>query len=89
MARPTAVTLLYPMLTIPCLLKQRFTRFIWRGKRPRIALTKLYMPKTKGGLNFPNVKVYNLACFLRDALDWLSGEAHYSNTALEQVVVRP
>lgn len=72
--------MLYPLQTIPCLLKHKdinqlnkaFFRFILREKRPRVALTKLYLPKSEGGLNFPNIGAYNPTSLLRHAFVWVS-----------------
>lgn len=73
--------LLYPMQTLRLLLKHNdikklnsvFVKFIWAGKRPRIALSKLMLPKEEGGLNFPNIRGYNLSCLSRYVLDWFQG----------------
>lgn len=89
--------LLYPLQTLPLLIKHRditklnsaFTKFIWAGKRPRIAIRKLMMSKPEGGLNFPNIRGYNLACLLRHALDWYHGTNCFSNWALEASLAHP
>lgn len=76
--------LLYLLQTLPCLLTQKdvhqvnksFSAFIWQGKRPQISNTKLCRPKSEG-LQFPDLRLYNLACLLsllRRALDWINGK---------------
>lgn len=69
--------LLYPMQTLPLQIhttdirkiNKALTDFLWQGKRPKIALQKLWLPKPEGGLNVPNIKLYNQACLLRHAID--------------------
>lgn len=89
--------LLYPMQTIPLLIKhsdiqklqKALTAFIWSRKKPRIALQKLCLPKGEGGAGLPNMRFYNLACLLRQGLDWLTGGSKYSNLSLEEAMVHP
>lgn len=89
--------LLYPMQTIPLLLKHRdvrdlqsaFVKFIWAGKRPRIALNKLMMSKEEGGINFPSLRGYNLACLMRHVLDWLHRTKCFSNWEIESNLAAP
>lgn len=84
--------LLYPLQTIPYLLKHKdvsrlnkaFTRFIWKGGRSRISLQKVCRPVKEGGFEIPDIRKYNLASLLRYAIDWLTDVSIYSNTALEQ-----
>lgn len=89
--------LLYPLQTIPLLLKHKdiqllnkaTSKFIWRQKRLCITLTKLHLPRSKGGICLPNIKVYNLACLLRIGLDWIQRASRYSNYSLEAAVSHP
>ncbi|PIO40484.1 hypothetical protein AB205_0190240 [Aquarana catesbeiana] len=89
--------LLYPMQTIPLLLRhsdvqkiqKALTAFIWSRKKPRIALQKLCLPKSEGGAGLPNMRFYNLACLLRQGLDWLTGGSKYSNFTLEDAMAYP
>lgn len=66
-----------------------FLKFVWRGKRLRIALKKLMMPVLKGGLNLPDIRAYNLAGLLRHSADWIKGTFFSSNLALESDLVSP
>lgn len=87
--------LLYPLQTILCLLKHPQTTrpnkalTTRKGKKPWISLDKLYLSKTQGRLNLPNICLYNLACHLRHALDWFTNTSHYSNIQLEQATTQP
>lgn len=47
---------------------------------PRISLQKLYPKVQEGGIHFPNVRRYNLACLVRHAIDRLGKKSLYSNT---------
>lgn len=38
-------------------------KFLWQGKRPRMALQKLYPSKVEGGKGLANIRVYSLACY--------------------------
>lgn len=79
--------LLYPLQTIPLLIKHldvirltsAFISFVWNGKRPRIAIKKLMLPKSKGGINLPDIRRYNLDSLLRQrqqVLGFLKSRAH-------------
>lgn len=46
------------------------SRFIWGGKRPRIRLSILHLPKEKGGMALPNLKLYFQAAQLRPLCLW-------------------
>lgn len=43
----------------------------------------MYLPKCEWGLGMPNVRVYNMSCLLRYAMNWLSDSSKYSNNCLE------
>lgn len=65
------------------------TKFIWRGKRPRIRLTTIQRERQDGGLSFPNFKFYNWAITLRPLLTWLQSDARVSWRALEEQMLAP
>lgn len=89
--------LLYPLQTIPLLLKhadiknlnKAISKFLWRNKRPRIALAKLYLPRREGGISLPNIRTYNLSCLLRISLDWISQLSRCSNYSMEASMAQP
>ena len=35
--------------------------FLWEGKRPRIGVNKLWLPRDREGLALPNVELYKIA----------------------------
>lgn len=49
--------------------------FLWQNKTPRVKLTTLQAPCTKGGLNIPNFRCYYLASQFRPIWTWLHGES--------------
>lgn len=59
--------LLFPLQTLPLQLQTSdirklniaLTHFLWQRKRAKIALSKLWLPKSEGGLNLSNIKIYN------------------------------
>lgn len=83
--------LLYQLQTIPLLMKhidlqklqKAINTFIWWGLRPRISIQKLCFPKHEGGVNLPNICLYNLSCLLRAGLDWLIKTSRYSSWKLK------
>lgn len=89
--------LLYPLQTIPILLKHQdvqklnkaIVSFLWCKKRPYIALPKLHLPKSEGGAGISDIRMYNLAYLLRYGLDWLSQSSVYVNYTLESNLVSP
>lgn len=89
--------LLYPMQTIPLLLKHAdinkmtsaYLEFVWGGKRPCIALKKLMLPISMGGLNVPDIRSYKLASLLRDCADWIKVTSYYSNMGVEAALAAP
>lgn len=46
------------------------SRFIWGGKRARIRLATLQLPKDKGGMALPNFKLYFQAAQIRPLCLW-------------------
>lgn len=89
--------LLYTLQNIHLLLKgsciARLTsallKFLWQCKRPRIAMQKLWLPRGERGLNVPNIKLYNMACLLRHAIDWITGSSNYLNFDMEEAFASP
>lgn len=74
--------LLYYFQMVPILLNNKtikrinscFTTFIWNKKKPRLKMAKLQMSAEKGGLDVPNVKLYQLAAQLRYIADWINDD---------------
>lgn len=79
-----AKTVLFPKLmylfrTIPRLLPRfYYTKFnqilicyVWKGAKPKIAWNTLSSSKTSGGVAFPDLEKYHIACLLNQARDWL------------------
>lgn len=82
--------LLYLFQAIPLYLRPRDEKpnrtlrmFIWQGKRPRVALHILHQHKLHGGINFPDIRLYNLSTNLPVLQDWFMGTSIYSPTLLE------
>ena len=50
-----------------------FSRFIWGGKRPRIRLATLQLPKERGGMAVPSFKDYYYAAKVRAVACWCNG----------------
>lgn len=71
------------------LLNKAFFQFLWKGKRRHISLAKLCRSNNKGGVQFPDIRLYNMACLLRHALDWINNTSHYSKTNLERKGAHP
>lgn len=70
--------ILYLFQTLPIKLPDSFfsriqslmIKFIWRGRRARIAIKTLYQSKDKGGLGLPDIKLYYQATHLARVVDW-------------------
>lgn len=58
--------------------------FIWGGKKSRIAFRTLQQTKMNGGINFPNIRDYNLAALARIMQDWINETAEFSIPKIEQ-----
>lgn len=58
------------------------SQFIWQNKRPRIKLKTLHLPKDKGGLAVPNLKLYYWAAQLA-IVTWISGDEEAMWTQIE------
>ena len=84
---------LYAMQTIPIFLPSSFfssyrkacTSFIWRGKSPRIKLSRLNLPKNKGGIALPDLKKYHQATLLTRIVDWNIHQAVKGWVKLERI----
>uniref|UniRef100_A0A8B9J7R7 Reverse transcriptase zinc-binding domain-containing protein n=1 Tax=Astyanax mexicanus TaxID=7994 RepID=A0A8B9J7R7_ASTMX len=48
--------------------------FIWSKRKPRLKMAKLQMPGSIGGLDVPNLKLYQLAAHLRVMADWFKSD---------------
>lgn len=48
--------------------------FLWKGKPPRVKLSTLQAPYSKGGLNLPDFRGYYLAAQFRSIWCWLHGD---------------
>ncbi len=62
--------ILYPMQMLPLRINnsvfsdidKAISKFIWHGKKPRLGLKTLQLPRESGGLSLPDFKLYNWAC---------------------------
>ncbi|MCI4381688.1 hypothetical protein PGIGA_G00254930, partial [Pangasianodon gigas] len=88
----TAPQLNYVLMMLPIKIPNSFFKqfdslmkhFLWDGKRARINLNKLIAPKEKGGLGFPDCRLYHLSFALakiakywnqgKDKTDWMNVE---------------
>lgn len=74
--------LLYPIQMIPVLFSKRvlkdingwLTSFIWNKRRPRLKMAVLHLPSSRGGLDLPNIRLYQLSAHLRFVSDWVRGK---------------
>lgn len=70
--------LLYPLQAIPLLLKHKnvtllnkvFTFYFVVEQETTNSF--MYLPKSEGGVNLPNIRLYNLACLLHTGVNWIS-----------------
>uniref|UniRef100_A0A3P9KND8 Reverse transcriptase domain-containing protein n=1 Tax=Oryzias latipes TaxID=8090 RepID=A0A3P9KND8_ORYLA len=71
--------LLYPLQMIPLLFSNKslkllngwLSEFIWHKRKPRLKLSKLHLPISKGGLDLPNFRLYQLSSILRFVAEWV------------------
>uniref|UniRef100_A0A3P8SZA0 Reverse transcriptase domain-containing protein n=1 Tax=Amphiprion percula TaxID=161767 RepID=A0A3P8SZA0_AMPPE len=52
-------------------LDRLFSKFIWQGRRPRVRLKTLQLPKSHGGLKLPHLRHYFWAAQLRPLTIWI------------------
>ena len=57
-------------------LNKTLSSFVWHKKPPRVKITTLQRPFSKGGLNFPNFRKYYLAAQFRSIWTWIHSEDH-------------
>lgn len=70
--------LLYLLQSLPVKLPQTFfhavcsafTKFLWRGKHPRIGRALLLRLKLRGGIGFPDPALYYTATHMTQVVDW-------------------
>lgn len=65
-------------------LRSVFIRFIWAKKHPHLSYQLLAMPKTQGGMAFPDLIQYYQAVHLARVLDWCRGGGQKAWVAIEQ-----
>lgn len=58
--------------------------FIWNKRKPRLKITKLQLPSSKGGLDLPNIKWYQLASHLKFIADWVKEDSTSDLLSLEK-----
>uniref|UniRef100_A0A672FWV9 Reverse transcriptase domain-containing protein n=1 Tax=Salarias fasciatus TaxID=181472 RepID=A0A672FWV9_SALFA len=71
--------ILFPLQMLPIYLSKKrvseiekvFSTFIWKGKTPRLKRALLKLPKERGGLTFPDIRMYNWACHGRIIREWI------------------
>lgn len=76
-----------PASTLKMLDKPILT-FIWQKKRPRVRLKSLQLPKDKGGLGLPNLKIYYWAAQINAIVAWLGNDREAIWTKIEQDSVK-
>lgn len=80
-------TLLIPIpQTFFLQLTNKLKKFIWAGKKPRIALTQLYKPKYLGGVGLPNAHVYYQVAILEQSCNWFSCQTDNRWSEIEQEI---
>ena len=70
--------LLYLFLSVPISKPEQFfsdwdkviSRFVWAGKKPRVRLKTLQLPKERGGLALPCLRDYYRAAQIRPLIGW-------------------
>ncbi len=72
--------LLYPIQMIPVVFSKKVLKdligwlssFIWSKRRPRFKMSVLRLPGSKGGLDLPNIRTYQLGAHLRNISNWMT-----------------
>lgn len=80
---------LYPSKSDTALLRSMFSLFIWQGKRPRVAFSKLLLPKDMGGYGIPDILAFAQSVLFRHISDWFLQRSDYSNLDLETAIFAP
>ena len=65
------------------------SRYVWKGKRPRVKMSILQRHKLSGGLGFPNVQLYFWSSTLRPLHTWLNPAGRVAWRSLEENLVKP
>ena len=65
------------------------SRYVWKGKRPRVKMSILQRHKLSGGLGFPNFQFYFWSSTLRPLHTWLNPAAQVAWCSLEENRVKP
>ena len=65
------------------------SKFIWKGKRPRLKMSTLQRKKDSGGLAVPDFKLYFWSFVLRPLLNWLNPDFSTSWLSLESAKTEP
>uniref|UniRef100_A0A669DWM5 Reverse transcriptase domain-containing protein n=2 Tax=Oreochromis TaxID=8139 RepID=A0A669DWM5_ORENI len=89
--------LLYPLQMLPITVSKKIVKeiekdlsmFIWRGKKPRLSMKTLQLPKDKGGLAFPNILLYNWSCHSRVIHEWIHAYRKETKNPLEAWTCSP
>uniref|UniRef100_A0A3B3BVU9 Reverse transcriptase domain-containing protein n=1 Tax=Oryzias melastigma TaxID=30732 RepID=A0A3B3BVU9_ORYME len=84
--------LLYPLQMIPLLISNKvfkllngwLSEFIWHKRKPKLKFSKLQLPTSKGGLDVPNFKLYQLASILRFVAEWVEEDPNSVWLGLEK-----
>lgn len=71
--------LLYPIRMVPVLFSNRalkgwLSSFIWNKRKPTLKMSILYLPSCMGGMDFPNIKIYQLCSHLKYILEWVRSD---------------
>lgn len=74
--------LFYPIQVIPVVFTKRvlqdlngwLSSFIWNKSQPMLKMSVLQLPGLKGGLDLPNIRIYQLCAHLRFMSDWIAKE---------------
>lgn len=80
---------LYPTNSDIHLLRSLFSKFAWQGKHPRVAFSKMVLPKEMGGYGMPDVVAYVQSILFRHISDWLLMRSEYSNYDIEAALFAP
>lgn len=70
-------------------LQSLVSKFIWKGKRPRIKLTTLQRDKNQGGLALPDFKIYSWSYVLRPLSTWFDPSSAVSWRPVEENIALP